>query len=385
MSAQKESMLVLEDGSVFVGQSMGAEGEWVGEVVFNTAMTGYQEIITDPSYWGQMIVFTYPHIGNVGVNLEDVESRQPYARAVIARKICERPSNWRAQQSLPEYLAEAGVPALSGVDARRLTLTLREEGVMRGALSTVNLDCERLLEMAQNAPDMSVLAPIGEVSPSEQDRWTREIPRRWIKHVDYDEEPEEGAPHVVVIDCGVKYNILRHLAALGARVTVVPANWTAEAILAEEPDGVLLSNGPGDPEQVPEQTMNSIKQLMGETPMFGICLGQQLIALAAGAETFKLPFGHHGANHPVQDLMTGEVAITSQNHNYAVAPDSLEGLPYEVTHINLYDGTVQGIRHRELPIYSVQYHPEASPGPHDSLYLLEDFVDSLRERGPAAQ
>ena len=202
--------------------------------------------------------------------------------------------------------------------------------------------------------------------------------------MNYDEEPEEGAPHVVVIDCGVKYNILRHLATLGARVTVVPANSTAEAILTQEPDGVLLSNGPGDPEQVPEETMTTIRELMGEIPMFGICLGQQLIALAAGAQTFKLPFGHHGANHPVQDLRTGEVAITSQNHNYAVDPDSLEGLPYEVTHINLYDGTVQGIRHQELPIYSVQYHPEASPGPHDSLYLLEDFVDSLRDKEPAA-
>ncbi|MFO7917039.1 MAG: glutamine-hydrolyzing carbamoyl-phosphate synthase small subunit [Anaerolineae bacterium] len=383
MSREKQGMLVLEDGSVFVGHSMGAEGEWVGEVVFNTAMTGYQEIITDPSYWGQMIVFTYPHIGNVGVNSEDVESRQPYARAVIARKICERPSNWRAEHSLPKYLAEAGVPALSDVDARRLTLILREEGVMRGALSTVNLDGERLLKMAQNAPDMGVLSPVGEVSRSEQKVWTDEISRKWIKHVHYDEGSLEGTPHVVVVDCGVKHNILRHLATLGAQVTVVPANSTAEMILAQEPDGVLLSNGPGDPEQVPEETMTAIKELMGQVPVFGICLGEQLIALAAGAQTFKLPFGHHGANHPVQDLTTGEVAITSQNHNYAVDSDSLEGLPFEVTHINLYDGTVQGIQHRDWPVYGVQYHPEASPGPHDALYLLEDFVASLCEKEPA--
>ncbi len=384
MSAEKQGMLVLEDGSVFVGHSMGAEGEWVGEVVFNTAMTGYQEIMTDPSYWGQMIVFTHPHIGNVGVNSEDVESRQAYARAVIARKICTQPSNWRAEQSLPEYLSQAGVPALSGVDARRLTLILREEGVMRGALSTVNLDGERLLEMARNAPDMSVLAPVEKVSPSEETGWTKRLPSEWIKHVDYDEDSCKGAPHVVVVDCGIKYNILRHLATLGARVTVVPANSRAQMILAQEPDGVLLSNGPGDPEQVPEETMIAIKELMGRVPMFGICLGQQLIALAAGAQTFKMPFGHHGANHPVQDLTTGEVAITSQNHNYAVDPDSLEGLPFEVTHINLYDGTVQGIRHQEWPVYGVQYHPEASPGPHDALYLLEDFVASLCEKEPAA-
>ncbi|MEA3407070.1 MAG: glutamine-hydrolyzing carbamoyl-phosphate synthase small subunit [Chloroflexota bacterium] len=384
MSEEKQGMLVLEDGSVFVGHSMGAEGEWVGEVVFDTAVTGYQEVITDPSCWGQMIVFTCPHIGNVGVNFEDVESKQPYARAVIARKICAQPSNWRAKQSLPEYLSEAGVPALSGVDTRRLTLTLREEGIMRGALSTVNLDGERLLKMAQNAPDMSVLSPVDEVSLSEETVWTQKLPRKWIKYVDYGGGSHKGTPHVVVVDCGVKYNILRHLATLGARVTVVPANSTAEAILAQEPDGVLISNGPGDPEQVPEETMIAIRELMGKVPIFGICLGQHLIALAAGARIFKLPFGHHGGNHPVQNLKTGEVAITSQNHNYAVDPDSLEDLPLEVTHINLYDGTVQGIRHREWPVYAVQYHPENSPGPHDSLYVLEDFVASLCEKEPAA-
>ncbi|MFP3895712.1 MAG: glutamine-hydrolyzing carbamoyl-phosphate synthase small subunit [Anaerolineales bacterium] len=384
MSREKQGMLVLEDGSVFVGHSMAAEGEWVGEVVFDTAMTGYQELITDPSCWGQMIVFTCPHIGNVGVNFEDVESSQPYARAVVARKICEQPRNWRAEQSLPEYLSQTGVPALSDVDTRRLTLVLREEGTMRGALSTVDLDCERLLKMAKDAPDMSMLSPVGKVSLSEQTEWTEDIPHKWLRYVDYSRDSYEKPPHVVVIDCGVKYNILRHLATLGARVTLVPANSTAEMIMAQEPDGVLISNGPGDPEQVPEETMIAIRDLMGQVPMFGICLGQHLLALAAGARIFKLPFGHHGANHPVQNLTTGKVAITSQNHNYAVDSDSLEGLPYEVTHINLYDGTVQGIRHREWPVYAVQYHPENSPGPHDSLYVLEDFVASLCEEEPTA-
>ncbi|MBC7254709.1 MAG: glutamine-hydrolyzing carbamoyl-phosphate synthase small subunit [Chloroflexi bacterium] len=375
--AKKKGMLVLEDGSTYVGDSLGAEGEWVGEVVFNTSMTGYQEIITDPSYWGQMVVFTCPHIGNVGVNDEDVESRQPFVRAVIARQICEQPSNWRAQRSLPEYLREAGVPALSGVDTRRITLTIREKGVMRGALSTEDLDAERLLEAARNAPDMSVLAAVDAVTCDEPFGWHETVNRAWISKLSYDmSAPHQGSPHIVVIDCGTKHNILRHLVGLGARVTVVPAHAKAEDILALRPDGVLISNGPGDPSQAPA-TIATARALMGRVPIFGICLGHQILGLAAGARIYKLPFGHHGGNHPVMDLTTGEVEITAQNHNYAVAAESFEGLPFEMTHLNLFDHTVEGMRHKTLPITSVQFHPEASPGPHDSLHLLRRFVASL--------
>lgn len=375
--AKKKGMLVLENGSTFVGDSLGVEGEFVGEVVFNTSMTGYQEIITDPSYWGQMVVFTCPHIGNVGVNDEDVESRQPFVRAVIARQICETPSSWRAQRSLPEYLREAGVPALSGVDTRRLTLTLRERGVMRGALSTEDLDAERLLEEARNAPDMSVLKAVDEVTCQAPYIWREAVNTAWISKLSYDmSAPYAHSPHVVVIDCGTKHNILRHLVRLGARVTVVPAHAKAEEIMALQPDGVLISNGPGDPQRA-TATIATVRALMGRVPMFGICLGHQILGLAAGARIVKLPFGHHGGNHPVQDLTTGEVEITAQNHNYAIPAESLEGLPFEMTHLNLFDRTVEGMRHKTLPIFSVQFHPEASPGPHDSLHLLRRFVASL--------
>ena len=359
---------------------MAAEGEWVGEVVFNTSMCGYQEIITDPSYWGQMVVFTCPHIGNVGVNAEDVESAKPYVRAVLARQICTHPSNWRAEQSLREYLLDNGVPALSGLDTRRLTLTLREKGALRGALSTVSSDPERLHQMALSAPDMSTLSPQQELARSGREEWTMPVSGRWVANLDHQITERQRAPHVVVIDCGLKYNILRYLVGFGARVTVVPADSTVERILAERPDGALISNGPGDPEQWPE-TIVTVRGLMERMPLFGLCLGHQLIALAGGACTYKLPFGHHGGNHPVQELASGRVEITAQNHNYAVAADSLDGLPFEVTRVNLYDGTIEGLCHLHRPIQTVQYHPEASPGPHDSLQTLHQFVNSLIEPG----
>jgi len=369
-------MLVLEDGSAFLGRSVGAEGEWTGEVVFNTSLTGYQEVITDASYWGQMVVFTCPHIGNVGINHDDVESSRPWVRAVLARQICDVPSNWRAQQSLPDYLREHGIPALTDLDTRLITLTIRQKGAMRGALSTVNLDPERLVEMARSAPEMSSLTPVEQVTCSERGIWEAVVPKQWL--VDPKHGPSACPPHIVVIDCGVKHNILRHLTTLGARVTVVPSDASCQEVLAQAPDGVLITNGPGDPEQVPE-TVKTVRGLLGRVPMFGICLGHQVIGLACGGKKLKLPFGHHGGNHPVLDRRTGIVAITAQNHNYAIDAESLRGLPVEITHENLFDGTIEGLRHTQYPVSGVQYHPEASPGPHDSLSLLREFVHSLGE------
>ncbi len=368
-------MLVLEDGSIFEGRSVAAEGEWVGEVVFNTAMAGYQEVITDPSYWGQMVCFTCPHIGNVGVNPEDAESTRPHVRAVIARQITLQPSNWRSTMSLPEYLKRYGVPALDGVDTRRLTLILRQRGVMRAALSTIDLNAERLLEEARHAPDMSALQPIPIVSRAQVEPWREASAERWVRYAD-DGPRAAIAPHVVVIDCGVKANILRRLISAGARVTVAPWNATAEQLLALHPHGLLIANGPGDPEQA-GPAIEAVRALLGALPMLGICMGHQVLALAVGARTYKMRFGHHGDNHPVRNLLTGAVEITSQNHNFAVDPDSLVGLPLEVTHRNLYDGTIEGLRHLTLPLTSVQFHPEAAPGPHDSLHIINTFVASL--------
>ncbi len=371
MNHAVKGMLVLEDGSVFTGRSMGAAGEFVGEVVFNTSMTGYQEILTDPSYRGQMVTFTCPHIGNVGVNAEDNESAHPQVRALLARQISGTPSNWRAERSLPDWLKEHGIPALSGVDTRALTLTLRDRGVMRGALSTVDPDPDRLAALARAAADMSSLRPVEEVAVAAPMAWDQGLAGAAAGAGD------PPAPHVVVVDCGTKHHILRHLTTLGVRVTVAPPHLTAAEILALAPDGVLVGNGPGDPQQVPT-AIAAVRGLMGRVPLFGICLGHQIIGLAAGARTFKLPFGHHGGNHPVMNLDTGRVEITAQNHNYCVDADSLAGLPLEPTRVSLFDETIEGLRHTEWPVWSVQYHPEASPGPHDALHELEQFVQAAR-------
>ncbi|NLG26498.1 MAG: glutamine-hydrolyzing carbamoyl-phosphate synthase small subunit [Chloroflexi bacterium] len=375
-SRANSGLLVLEDGSAYPGISVGPEGEWVGEVVFNTSMTGYQEIITDPSYWGQMVVFTCPHIGNVGINSADCESEHPWVRAVLARQICAEPSNWRAEQSLPAYLRAHGIPALAEVDTRALTLVLRDKGVMRGALSTTDLDVARLTAVARGAADMSALSPAEYVTRAQTGAWRASVPLMWAA-VGPVESP--GSSHVVVIDCGIKHKILRCLATLGARVTVAPAATSADEVLALAPDGVLVGNGPGDPAAWPE-TIATVRGLLGRVPLYGICLGHQIIALACGARTFKLPFGHHGGNHPVRHLASGAVEITAQNHNYAVDAASLRGLPLEVTRLNLYDGTIEGLRHTTLPVECVQYHPEASPGPHDSLNILREFVSSLKRQ-----
>lgn len=378
MISGSQGILVLEDGSVFHGRSVAAEGEWVGEVVFNTAVAGYQEVLTDPSYWGQMVCFTYPHLGNVGVNPSDDESGRVHVRAVIARQISRRPSNWRSTMGLPEYLLDQGVPALEGIDTRRLTLLLREGGVMRAALSTVSDDVARLLDMARQSPVMSVLRPIPLVSRQQSEAWVDPAEARWVQFTAVKADLPGIPPHVVVMDCGVKANILRTLLSAGARVTVVPHDTSATQVVALQPDGLLIANGPGDPERA-GPVIDAVRELMQAVPVLGICMGQQVLALAAGARTYKMRFGHHGDNHPVQSLLTGAIEITSQNHNYAVDADSFVGLPLEVTHRNLYDGTVEGLRHKTLPVASVQFHPEAAPGPHDSLHIIYSFVASLSE------
>ena len=378
-----EALLVLEDGAVFCGRSFGAVGEQVGEVVFNTGMTGYQEILTDPSYRGQMVVMTYPHIGNTGVNEDDPESAQPHLRALIVRQACRRESNWRARQTLVQYLSEHGIMGLTDVDTRALTRHLRQFGALRGVLSTEDLDPASLQRKALAVPTTSDVDLVAEVTCAEPHEWTEPVAPEWRRHK-VEREIGNLKPatlnlkplHVVAYDCGIKRNILRQLVASGCRVTVVPADTSAEDALAFRPDGVFLSNGPGDPERVP-YTIASVRELLGQVPIFGICLGHQVLGLAMEGRKFKLKFGHHGSNHPVKDLRTGRIAITAQNHNFVIDVDSIQD-QVELTHVNLYDGTVEGMRHRSLPVFSVQYHPEAAPGPHDANPLFGEFVELMR-------
>jgi carbamoyl-phosphate synthase small subunit len=356
-----QAILALEDGTVFTGRAFGARGERWGEVVFNTAMTGYQEILTDPSYCGQIVVMTYPLIGNYGINREDFEAKKSYVRGFVVREECDRPSNWRASYRLSDFLAREGVVGISGIDTRALTCHLRNQGTMRGVLSTECHDPALLVEKAKQCPHLTGQELVPEVA-------TKEI------------YTLEGKGYrVVLIDLGSKLNIIRHLRERDCEVVVVPPTTTASEILALNPDGILLSNGPGDPVDVP-YAIRTTRELIGKRPMFGICLGHQVIALALGAKTYKMKFGHRGANHPVKDLATGKVYITSQNHGFAVDAGSLAGLPVEVCHRNLNDGTVEGIRHKHLPLFSVQYHPEASPGPRESAYLFDQFIDLMQRR-----
>jgi len=368
-----EALLVLEDGTTFHGRSFGALGEIVGEVVFNTGMTGYQEIITDPSYRGQMVVMTYPHIGNTGINEEDPESAEPHLRALIVRDVSKRESNWRAKHTLTRYLSEHGIMALTDIDTRALTRHIRQYGALRGAISTKDLDPESLRRKANAAPTTSDEDLVAEVTCAKPYEWTAAADAEWQLNA----PPSEHAtrPHVVAYDCGIKRNILRQLVASGCRVTVVPAGTTADGALALRPDGIFLSNGPGDPEMVP-YTISAVRSLIGQRPIFGICLGHQVLALALDGLKYKLKFGHHGSNHPVKDLHTNQIAITAQNHNFAVDIGSIED-EVELTHVSLYDHTVEGMRHRRLPVFSVQYHPEAAPGPHDANSLFAEFVDLM--------
>jgi carbamoyl-phosphate synthase small subunit len=354
-----KAILALEDGHVFEGRAVGAEGEATGELVFNTSMTGYQEILTDPSYAGQIVTMTYPHIGNYGVNEEDVESRRPFLQGFVMRECCFEPSNWRATKSLPDYLRDNGVVAIDGVDTRKITRLLRTKGALKAIISTTDLDHGSLVQKAIDAPDMVGSDYVRAV--------TVDAPYQWNT---------EGKHHIVAIDYGIKYNILRLLAETGCRVTVVPATMSAKDILALEPDGIFLSNGPGDPGALP-YVYPTVRALMGQRPIFGICLGHQILAHAFGGKTFKLKFGHHGGNQPVLSEHTGQVEISAQNHGFAVDADSLDSACIRVTHVNLNDRSVEGLEHLKLPIFSVQYHPEAAPGPHDSRYLFQRFIDSI--------
>jgi carbamoyl-phosphate synthase small subunit len=341
-------------------------------VVFNTAMTGYQEILTDPSYRGQLVCMTYPLIGNYGLNEEDVESRRPWANGFIVKEACPYPSSWRGRVSLDGYLAHHGIAGIQAIDTRALTRHLRDRGAQQALLSSVDLDAERLVARARALPSLVGIDIVREVSIDQPHGWAQGT---WELGRGY-RPPGPERFRVVAFDSGIKLNILRELAARGCAVEVVPAATPAEAVLERKPDGIFLANGPGDPEPV-AYLASTVRALAGRVPVFGICLGHQILALALGAETFKLKFGHHGANHPVKHLPTGRVEITSQNHGFAVDPASLERRGLVQTHVNLNDGTCEGLRHHELPAFSVQYHPEASPGPHDAGYLFDEFVQLM--------
>ncbi len=372
----RPAVLALADGRVFRGEVLGATGEGHGEVVFNTSMTGYQEILTDPSYRGQMVCMTYPLIGNYGVNPEDVESRRPWVNGFIVKEACPFPSSWRARVPLDDYLREHGIVGIQGIDTRALTRHLRDQGAQEGIISTEELDGGRLAARARARPGLVGRDLVTEVSVEAPHGWDQ---GRWDLTRGYSTPPSPRFK-VVAFDSGIKRNILRCLAGLGCEVVVVPADTGAAAVLEHEPDGVFLSNGPGDPEAVP-YLIETVRGLIGQAPIFGICLGNQILGLAFGGSTYKLKFGHHGGNHPVKDLSTGRVEITAQNHGFAVDPRSIERFGLEETHVNLNDGTSEGMRHRELPIFSVQYHPEASPGPHDAHYLFRRFADLMTKGG----
>jgi len=379
-----QAILALEDGRIFRGQGYGAPGECQGEVVFNTSLTGYQEIATDPSYAGQIVVLTNPQIGNYGTNQADNESAKPYIEGLIVREFSTVSSNWRSEQVTDEYMERYSVPVLAEIDTRALVRHLRTYGVMRGVISTLESNPEILVQRARKIRKMDGTDLARVVSTkaiyqfdSSDSRNQSDDPLLASGFLPRVEE-QKRLLHVVAYDFGIKQNILRMLAREGCRVTVVPAETTAEDVLGLKPDGVFLSNGPGDPEPV-EYAVKAIRDMMGRVPVFGICLGHQLCGLALGGRTYKLKFGHHGGNHPVKNRITGKVEITAHNHNFAVDPDSINANDVELTHVDLNDQTLEGLRHKTLPLFSVQYHPEAAPGPHDSHYLFHDFRNLMEE------
>jgi len=372
----KRATLLLEDGRVFHGKGHGFEGEAVGEVVFNTSMTGYQEILTDPSYAGQIVTMTYPLIGNTGINREDIESRKPFLEAFIVRRMAPISSNWRTTDSLDDYLIENRIPVISDIDTRALVRHIRLKGSMRGIVSRIDHDVDSLRNKVEGSPQMEgwdLASRVTIESPYNSGSET-------LNFIEFSTlaDTSQHAAHVVAYDFGIKTNILRDLVHCGARVTVVPSSTPSEEVLKLNPDGIFLSNGPGDPEAV-DYAIRNIRNLLGKKPIFGICLGHQLMGLAYGGKTFKLKFGHHGGNQPVLDIQKNKVEITAQNHGFAVDPDSLNLNDIDITHINLNDNTVEGMAHRSIPAFSVQYHPEASPGPHDSYYLFERFFKMMKE------
>ena len=358
----RKAILATGNGLVFEGRALGADGEVTAELVFNTSMTGYQEILTDPSYAGQIVVMTYPLIGNYGVNLEDVEARKPFVQGFVMRECCFEPSNWRCKQTLPDYLKEHHIIAIDRIDTRKITKMLRTEGAKKAVISTIDFDHDRLVQKAIDWPDMTGSDYVKVVTVKEAYEWN---------------PGSEGSLRVVAFDYGIKYNILRLLAKAGCSVIVMPATATADDALAQEPDGFFLSNGPGDPAALP-YIYPTIQRLFGRKPIFGICLGHQILAHALGGTTYKLKFGHRGGNQPVMHHDTGRVEISVQNHGFAVDADSLDPEAVRITHTNLNDGSVEGLQHKELPIFSVQYHPEASPGPHDSRYLFDRFIEKMK-------
>jgi len=372
-----EAILALEDGRIFSGRGYGAKGECYGEVVFNTSLTGYQEIFTDPSYAGQIVVLTNPEIGNYGTNPEDNEATRPYIEGLVVRQFSPISSNWRSQQVTDEYLEKFKIPVIADIDSRALVRHLRTHGVMRGVISSIESDPEKLVAKARAIPKMDGTDLAKVVTTKQRYQWATGTTSLGPEPLTSVKEPA-AVKHVVAYDYGIKQNILRMLVDKGCRVTVVPAMTSAEDVMALAPDGVFLSNGPGDPEPC-SYAYENIRKLMGKTPIFGICLGHQLVGLALGGKTYKLKFGHHGGNHPVKQLGSGKIEITAHNHNFAVDPDSLKESEVVKTHIDLNDGTLEGLRHRTLPLFSVQYHPEASPGPHDSHYLFGDFMKLMEE------
>ena len=382
------AILALEDGRVFKGRAAGARTRRGGEVVFNTSITGYQEVFTDPSYSGQIVCLTYPHIGNVGTNLDDEESAKPYIEGLITREFSALASNWRSSETAQAYLERYGVPVIWDVDTRALVRHLRDVGALRGVVATDGTAEEKLIAEARALPTMAGLELASRVTSKKQYEWSRgsidlgaaqaaSASAVGVGKLKSAADPSAGARYkVVAYDFGIKQNILRLLVDCGCDVTVVPAQTSADDVLALKPNGVFLSNGPGDPEPI-GYAVGNIRKMLGRVPIFGICLGHQLCGLALGGRTFKLKFGHHGSNHPVQNLRTKKVEITSQNHGFCVDPDSLPASDVEITHVNLNDHTNEGMRHRSLPLFSVQYHPEASPGPHDARYLFDDFISLM--------
>ncbi|HEX3682473.1 MAG TPA: glutamine-hydrolyzing carbamoyl-phosphate synthase small subunit [Bryobacteraceae bacterium] len=372
----QQAVLALEDGTIFEGASFGAPVRRTGEVVFNTAITGYQEIFTDPSYCGQIVVLTNPQIGNYGANQADCEADAPHIEGLVVREISPVASNWRADDKAEHFLAKHGIPVIAEVDTRKLVRLLRERGAMRGIVAVGEHNPGELIQAARSAPAMTGQNLVARVSTATSYEWTRGVEP--VSVSDVAAAGESPQFHVVAFDYGIKRNILRHLVQIGSRVTVVPAGTGSAEVLALKPDGVFLSNGPGDPEPLERQS-SEVRKLVGKVPVFGICLGHQILGLALGGKTYKLKFGHHGANHPVLNRSTGKVEITSQNHGFCVDPDSLRDRDVEITHLNLNDGTVEGLRHRSEPVFCVQYHPEAAPGPHDSHYLFRDFAAMMKE------